>query len=101
MTPIAELDRALDEVTHERGKTRILHIHHTGRLLAHDIDYAVTVELIGESYPDFNNNEPRLILHELHEVTWVTERLTVEFTQWGPLSVYFIRAPIINYGNQY
>jgi len=27
-----------------------------------DIDYAVTVELIGESYPDFNNNEPRLIL---------------------------------------
>jgi hypothetical protein len=27
-----------------------------------DIDYAVTVELIGESFPDFNNNEPRLIL---------------------------------------
>jgi hypothetical protein len=25
MTPIAELDRALDEVTHERGKTRILY----------------------------------------------------------------------------
>jgi hypothetical protein len=27
-----------------------------------DIDYVVTVELIGESYPDFNINNPRLIL---------------------------------------
>jgi hypothetical protein len=27
-----------------------------------NIDYAVTVELIGESYPDFNENNPRLIL---------------------------------------
>lgn len=27
-----------------------------------DIDYVVTIELIGESYPDFNINEPRLIL---------------------------------------
>lgn len=26
-----------------------------------NIDYAVTVELIGESYPDFNENNPRLI----------------------------------------
>jgi hypothetical protein len=27
-----------------------------------NIDYAVTIELIGESYPEFNDNEPRLIL---------------------------------------
>jgi len=28
-----------------------------------DIDYAVTIELIGESFPsDFNDNNPRLIL---------------------------------------
>jgi hypothetical protein len=27
-----------------------------------NIDYAVTVELIGESYPDFYENNPRLIL---------------------------------------
>lgn len=27
-----------------------------------DIDYAVTIELIGESYPDLYKNEPRLIL---------------------------------------
>jgi len=27
-----------------------------------DVDYTVTVELIGESYPDFNINNPRLIL---------------------------------------
>jgi hypothetical protein len=27
-----------------------------------NIDYAVTIELIGDSYPDFNDNKPRLIL---------------------------------------